>query len=179
MSWCLLDIGCRVQESAASLATNAIDRLAIAVTETLGDLLGTLATSWVRIRTPVLIDGSGSSVRVAGDHAPGADGVETVLSWVMYVAFGIMVLALIAAGVRMGAAHRDAARSVGQLGTVLGATILISAAAGITAAVVPATSVQGSAPVAYVQASLYWYMLAVAIVGVIAGGVKMAWQQRA
>ena len=44
MSCSLFDIGCRVEESAASLATNAIDRLAIAVTETLGDLMGTLAT---------------------------------------------------------------------------------------------------------------------------------------
>lgn len=50
MSCSLFDIGCRVEESAASLATNAIDRLAIAVTETLGDLMGTLATSWVRIQ---------------------------------------------------------------------------------------------------------------------------------
>ena len=179
MSCSLFDIGCRVEESAASLATNAIDRLAIAVTETLGDLMGTLATSWVRIQTPILIDGSGSTVRAAGDHAPGADGIETVLGWVMYGAFGIMVLALIAAGVRMGTAHRDASQHVGRIGTVLVATILISAATGITAAVVPASSVQGSAPVAYLQASLYWYMLAVAIVGVIAGAVKMAWQQRA
>ena len=102
-----------------------------------------------------------------------------MLGWVMYVSFGIMVLALIAAGVRLASARRDASEQVGRIGIVLLATILVSAAAGIVAAVAPAGSVQGSAPVAYIQASLYWYMLAVAMAGVMVGAVKMAWQQRA
>lgn len=175
----LFDWTCKVEASAASLATNALERLAIAVTETLGELMGTLATSWVRISTPVLIGGGGTSMRSAGEHAGAAAGVETVLGWVMYVSFGIMVLALIAAGVRLASARRDASEHVGRIGIVLLATILVSAAAGIVAAVAPAGSVQGSAPVAYIQASLYWYMLAVAMAGVMVGAVKMAWQQRA
>lgn len=180
MSCGLFEFTCKFEESAASLATNAIDRLAIAVTETLGQLMGTLATSWVQVRTPVLVGGSGGSpMRTAGERAPDAAGIETVLGWVMYVAFGIMVLSLIIAGVRLAGARRDPEGSVGRIGIVLLATILVSAAIGIVAAVAPAGSVQGSAPVAYLQASLYWYMLAVAAIGVIAGAVKMAWQQRA
>lgn len=176
----LFDWKCHAGEGAASLATNAIDRLAIAVTETLGQLMGTLATAWVRIKTPVLVGGTGGSpMRTAGEHAPGAGGIETVLGWVMYVAFGIMVAALIIAGVRLASLQRDPEGAVGRVGIVLLATILVSGAVGIVAAVAPARSVQGSAPVAYLQASLYWYMLAVAAIGVIAGAVKMAWTQRA
>ena len=175
----LFDIKCKVTEGATTAATNALERLADAVTQTLGELMGTLATSWVRINTPVLIGGGGTSMRSAGEHAGAAEGVETVLGWVMSVSFGIMVLALIAAGVRLASARRDASEQVGRIGIVLLATILVSAAAGIVAAVAPAGSVQGSAPVAYIQASLYWYMLAVAITGVMVGAVKMAWQQRA
>ncbi len=175
----LFDFRCKLTEGTASLATSALDRLAIAVTETLGELMGTLATAWVRINTPLLIGGGGgSSMRAAGDHAPGADGIETVLGWVMSIAFGIMVLSLIAAGVRVAAVRRNAAEHVGSIGIVLVATIVVSASVGIVSAVAPTGSVQGSAPVAYLQASLYWYMLVVAAIGVIAGGVKMAWQQR-
>lgn len=175
----LFDLRCRLTDGAASLANNALDRLAIAVTETLGELMGTLATAWVRIKTPLLIGGSGgSSMRTAGEQAPAADGVETVLSWVMTIAFGIMVLSLIAAGVRLAVVRRNPTEHVGAIGTVLVATIVVSAAVGIVSAVAPAGSVQGSAPVAYLQASLYWYMLAVAAIGVIVGGVKMAWRQR-
>lgn len=176
----LFDWKCHAGEGAASLATNAIDRLAIAVTETLGQLMGTLATAWVRIKTPVLVGGTGGSpMRTAGEHAPGADGIETVLGWTMWVAFGIMILALIFAGVRLASMRRDPEGAVGRVGIVLLATILVSGAVGIVAAVAPAGSVQGSAPVAYLQASLYWYMLAVAAIGVVAGAVKMAWAQRA
>ncbi len=175
----LFDFRCKLTEGTASLATSALDRLAIAVTETLGELMGTLATAWVRINTPLLIGGGGGSLmRAAGDHAPGADGVETVLGWVMSIAFGIMVLSLIAAGVRLAAVRRNAAEHVGSIGIVLVATIVVSASVGIVSAVAPTGSVQGSAPVAYLQASLYWYMLVVAAIGVIAGGVKMAWQLR-
>ena len=36
-----------------------------------------------------------------------------------------------------------------------------------------------SDPVAYIQGHLWWYMTALAVCGVLAGSVRMAWEQRA
>src|SRR5436309_2214002 len=38
---------------------------------------------------------------------------------------------------------------------------------------------QPSDPVAFIQAHLWWYMTALAVMGVLVGSARMAWQQRA
>ena len=84
------------------------------------------------------------------------------------------------AGVRMGLGHRhEGQKHVDRLGVILVATIIISAAVGLVTAIAPAVNSPGSPTVAFIQNSLWWYMIAVAVVGVISGAVRMAWEQRA
>ena len=71
-------------------------------------------------------------------HAADVGGINTVLGWATWIAFGICVLSLIVAGVRMGLGHRhEGQRHVDRIGVVLVATIIVSAAVGLVTAIAP------------------------------------------
>ena len=76
-----------------------------------------------------------------------------------------------AVGVLADAVGEGVAKALASLGTVwvkIG-TPNVTTADGVTA----------SPTVAFVQSQLWWYMAAAAILGVIIGGARMAWEQRA
>lgn len=176
----LLDLECKAKEWAASTIGDAITKMADAVLEAVGKAVASLGTMWVNIGTPTLTGGGGSAGVSPGDHAADVGGINTVLAWATWIAFGICVLSLIVAGVRMGLGHRhEGQRHVDRIGVVLVATIIVSAAVGLVTAIAPAVSSSGSPTVAFVQNSLWWYMVAVAVLGVIFGAGRMAWEQRA
>ncbi len=176
-----LDWKCSAAEGIVGAIADGLEGIANSVLQGVGKVMGEIAVMWVKIKTPVLINGAGAADRTAGDHVDAGGGFAEVLGWVQAFAFGVMVLCLIAAGVRLATGERHETRdSVRRIGTVLLATIIVAAAASLARGVLdPALFSRGSAPVAYIQGSLYWYMGGVTIIGIIVGAVRLAWTQRA
>lgn len=185
-----------VDSAINSTITESMTKAFDAVMEGVGKAVSSLGTIWVNIGTPNLTARSGTENayqaeisplpdvpqdgRTPGDHAPIVEGINVVLGWSMWIAFGVCVLALIATGVRMGMGHQgEGRRHIDRISVILVATIIISAAVGIATAVAPAFRSRGSNAVAYIQDSLWWYMIAFAAFGIVVGSVRMAWEQRA
>ena len=172
----VFDPFCKLKEWASSTIGDAIGNLADGVMEAFGKAIASLGTIWVKIGTPNLT--GGASVVPAGDP-PGTTGIDTVLGYATWIAFGIAVLGLIAAGVRLALSRSgQTQQAVERIGIVLIAVILVSASVGIvTALLTPGR--RGSPTVSFLQNSLWYYTLAVAVLGVIVAGARMAWEQRA
>ncbi len=176
----IVDLECKVKEFAASTIGDALTKTADAVLEAVGKVVASLGTMWVNIGTPTLTGGGGSAGVSPGDHAANASGINTILGWAMWIAFGICILSLMVAGARMGLSHRyEGQKHVDRIGVILTSTIIISASVGLVTAIAPAVGSSGSPTVAFIQNSLWWYMIAVAVLGVIIGAGRMAWEQRA
>lgn len=149
--------------------------------------MGSVASLW--LNTPYIdVKASSGPVPVgvrSGEHAShavgGVDVVNSVLGWVMWIALGVCVLSLILAGVRMAwhARSGDSQQHIDRLGTILFATILISGCVGLVTGVLQPGDSQGSTGVAFIQNATWWYTVAFGAFGVIVGGVRMAWEQRA
>ena len=171
-----LDFTCRAREWAGSAIGDAIANLADGVMEAFGHAIGALGTIWVTIDTPNLT--GGASVVPTGEP-PGTAGIDRVLGYATWIAFGVAVLGLIAAGVRLALSRSgQTQQAVERIGVVLIAVILISASVGIVTALLnPGRT--ASPTVSFLQNSLWYYTLAVAVLGVITAGARMAWEQRA
>lgn len=160
---------------------DAIENLANAVLEAFGKAVGSLGTLWVNVGTPNLTGTGGRSSIAAGTTAPNSDGIITVLGWVTWVAIvtaGISIIllgALIATRMRNG----EGFQAAGRVGIVLGAIFLMSGATALVSGLLPRGPQGAGGAVLFLQSSLWWYMGAAAVVSVIIGGVRMAWEQRA
>ena len=175
-----IDFDCKAKDFVASSIGDALTKTADAILEAVGKAVASLGTMWVNIGTPTLTGGAGSGGVSPGDHAANAGGINTVLGWATWIAFGICVMSLMVAGVRMGLGHRhEGQKHADRISVILVATIIISAAVGLVTAIAPAVGSNGSPAVAFIQNSLWWYMIAVAVIGVIVGAGRMAWEQRA
>lgn len=172
----LTEVDCKLKEWAASTIGDAIGNLADGVMEAFGKAIGALGTVWVKIGTPNL---TGGATTVPTGEPPGTAGIDTVLGYATWIAFGIAVLGLIVAGVRLALSRTgQTQQAVERIGVVLIAVILISASVGIvTALLTPGRT--ASPTVSFLQNSLWYYTLAVAVLGVIVAGARMAWEQRA
>lgn len=173
----VLDFACKAEELAKSAIGGAIEDMATAVSEAVGKVLASLGTMWVNVGTPNLTGGGPSS---AVGTPPGVAGLSTVLGYVTWVALALMIVSLFILGaqwaIRM---RRGDGGGVGKLGVILGATVLVSAAAALVSAVLPSSPRGGSSTVAFLQGSLWWYVGAAAVLSVIVGATRMAWEQRA
>ncbi|WP_407792087.1 MULTISPECIES: hypothetical protein [Actinomycetes] len=69
--------------------------------------------------------------------------------------------------------------AVGRAGIILGAVVLISGASSLVSTLIAAGPTGAGGAVAFLQAGLWWYMGALAVLSVIIGGARMAWEQRA
>lgn len=108
------------------------------------------------------------------------DKINELLGLTEWIAFGICVLSLIVIGARMGWQHRhEGQQHVDRVMMVLVATVIVSGSVGLVTALVPPLQSRDSSAVAFIQNSLWWYMIAVAVFGVIVGAARMAWEQRA
>lgn len=65
-----------------------------------------------------------------GSAPPGFDKFTTILGWGKWIALGILVMALIGAGVMMAVGNRrgEGGEHAGRIGWVLGGVIVVSAA---------------------------------------------------
>lgn len=179
--WSFFNPMCHVSEGVQAVVGDAIENMANAVMEAFGKAVASLGTIWVHLGTPNLTGSGGSSSISAGSSAPNSGNITTVLSYVTWISFAVAVLSLFALGAIIATRMRagEGIAAVGKIGLVLGAVVLISAASAIVSGLMPSGPNNASGAVLFLQSSLWWYMGAAAIVSVVIGGARMAWEQRA
>lgn len=175
------DITCAASNLAQSAIGDAIDNMATAVMEATGKVVASLGTVWVNIGTPNLTGAGGSSSLPVGSTAPGSENLTTILGYVMWIALAICVMSLVGLGATLAIRHRsgEGVAVIGRVGIVLGAVVLISGASALVAGLMPTTPTNAGGAVAFLQSGLWWYTAAAAVLSVIIGGIRMAWEQRA
>src|SRR5690606_40053304 len=117
----------------------------------------------------------------AGSSAPSAGNITTVLGYVTWISLVVAIISLMILGALIATRMRagEGIAAVGKVGLVLGAVVLISGASALVTGLLPAGPSNAGGAVLFLQSSLWWYMGAAAIVSVIIGGARMAWEQRA
>lgn len=175
------EVGCNLGNWVESTVGDAIENMANAVVEAFGRAIGSLGTVWVHIGTPNLTGSGGSSAIDAGSSAPDSANVTSVMGYVMWISLGIAVLALFILGALIATRMRagEGIAAVGRVGLVLSAVVLIAGAGAIVAGLMPSGPRNAGGAVLFLQSGLWWYMGAAAVVSVIIGGARMAWEQRA
>ena len=181
MACSLGDPAACVGDLASSAIGNAIDNMAKAVQEAFGKAVASLGTVWVNIGTPNLTGSGGTTSITAGSSAPNSEGITTVLGYVTWVSLAICAVAMIILGMIVAARLRsgEGIAAVGRAGIILGAVVLISGASSLVSTIIAAGPSGAGGAVAFLQAGLWWYMGALAVLSVIIGGARMAWEQRA
>ncbi|WP_158251532.1 hypothetical protein [Cryobacterium sp. M91] len=94
----------------------------------------------------------------------------------------LAVLSIIALGATIALRSRrgEGFRHVGTLGVIFIAILLISGASALIGGLLGANAPEGSSTtVGFLQNSLWYYVGGLAILSVIIGGIRMAWEQRA
>lgn len=160
---------------------DAIENLANAVLEAFGKAVASLGTLWVNVGTPNLTGTGGGSSIAAGTTAPNSDGIITVLGWVTWISIIVAGISIVLLGALIATRMRNGEgfQAAGRLGIVLGAVFLMSGATALVSGLLPRGPQGAGGTVLFLQSSLWWYMGAAAVVSVIIGGVRMAWEQRA
>lgn len=173
---------CYAQDGPDAAVGGPIENMANAVVEAYGKAVASMGTVWMHIGTPDLTaSGAETSAIAAGASAPDSTHITTVLNYVMWVSLAVAVLSLFALGgliaVRMRAGEGVVA--LGRVGLVLGATVLISASSALISGFMPAQPNNAGGAVLFLQSGLWWYMGAAAVLSVMIGSARMAWEQRA
>lgn len=161
-------------------SNDAVQELANRVLEGFGKALASIGTMWVAVPTPVLTAGGGTT-RLPTNQ-PGSDAFTTILSYVTYIGLALAVLSIIALGAMIALRSRrgEGMRSIGALGLIFIAIMLISGASALVGALLGGTAPGGSSStVGFLQNSLWYYVGGLAVLSVIIGGIRMAWEQRA
>ena len=160
---------------------DAIENMANAVMEAFGKAVASLGTLWVNVGTPNLTGSGGSSAITPGSSAPNAANITTVLGYVTWVSFAVAAMSLVILGALIATRIRrgEGFAAVGRIGVILGAVILIGGATGLVSGLLPSGPSGAGGAVLFLQSSLWWYMGAGAVVSIIIGGIRMAWEQRA
>jgi type IV secretion system protein TrbL len=177
------DLLCTITDGVAAVvskaANDSLQEMANATLEAYGRAMTSLGTAWVRVPTPVLTSGSGSTVTTT---PPAGAAFTQILNYVSYVSLVICILSVVGFGIMLAVRGRrgDGQAMVGRLGFALGAVVLITGASAVVSAILPNSAPGGSSTtVGFLQSSLWFYVGGLAILSVIVGGVRMAWTQRA
>lgn len=175
------DPSCWANDWVSGAIGSAIEDLAKGVVEAYGKAVASLGTIWVNIGTPNLTGTGGGSSISAGSSAPNSEGIITVLGWVTWIAVVIAGISIILLGALIATRMRNGEgfQAAGRIGIVLGAIFLMSGATALVSGLLPRGPQGAGGAVLFLQSSLWWYMGAAAVVSVIIGGVRMAWEQRA
>ncbi|AWB88143.1 hypothetical protein C3E77_15305 (plasmid) [Mycetocola zhujimingii] len=150
------------------------------VVEAFGKAVASMGTMWVNVPTPVLTAGDGTTETLT--NPPGGDEFTTILSYVTYIGLALAVLSIIALGALIAIRTRrgEGMRNVGALGVIFIAVILISGASALVGALLGSSAPEGSSStVGFLQNSLWYYVGGLAVLSIIIGGIRMAWEQRA
>ncbi|MEE6289296.1 hypothetical protein V2J52_16705 [Georgenia sp. MJ173] len=177
-----LDFGCKAAQLASSAIGDAIENMANAVMEAFGKAIASLGTVWVHIGTPNLTGTGGSSGLSAGDSAPVAGAaITTVMGYVTWISLAVAILSLFALGALVATRMRagEGIAAVGRVGLILAAVVLVAAASALVTGVLPSGPRNAGGAVLFLQSGLWWYMGAAAVVSVVIGAARMAWEQRA
>ncbi len=160
---------------------DAIENMANAVLEAYGKAITSLGTMWVNIGTPNLTGDGGSSAIGAGSAPPLAENVTTVLGYVTWVALAVVGVSVVILGMMIAAKMRqgEGVAAIGRLGLILGGVILIAGASALVSALIPGGPTGASGAVLFLQSAIWWLVGGLAVLSVIVGGVRMAWEQRA
>lgn len=172
---------CLASDWVESTVGDAIDNMAQAVLEAVGRAVASLGTVWVNVGTPNLTSTGGSSSVAAGSAAGNASNITTVLGYVTWISLAIAVIALFILGGLIATRMRsgEGVAAVGRIGLVLAAVVMVAAASSLVGGLLPDRPQRVAGTVAFLQSSLWWYMGAAAVLSVIIGGLRMAWEQRA
>jgi type IV secretion system protein TrbL len=169
-----------VSGAVSAAANDSVQQLANDVLQGFGKAIASIGTMWVAVPTPVLTAGSGTTKSLG--NPPGSDAFTTILSYVTYIGLTVAVLSIIGLGAMIALRSRrgEGFRNVGALGVVFIAILLISAASALVGALLGKTAPEGSSStVGFLQNSLWYYVGGLAILSIIIGGIRMAWEQRA
>src|SRR5690606_34129048 len=123
-----------------------------------------------------------SSGVTAGDMAPASGAtITTVMGYVTWISLAVAMLSLFALGALVATRMRagEGIAAVGRVGLILGAVVLVAAASALVSGVLPAGPRNAGGEVLFLQSGLWWYMGAAAVVSVVIGAARMAWEQRA
>jgi exosortase/archaeosortase len=76
---------------------------------------------------------------LAGVQPPGTEGINTIISWVTWIAFSICILGVIIAGAMMAIGQRrgEGGEHAARLGWVLAACVVIASATALVGALLP------------------------------------------
>ena len=176
------EVGCNLGNWVESTVGDAIENMANAVVEAFGKAIASLGTVWVHIGTPNLTGTGGSSPLAAGDVAPASGAtITTVMGYVTWISLAVAILSLFALGALVATRMRagEGIAAVGRVGLILGAVVLVAAASALVSGVLPAGPRNAGGAVLFLQSGLWWYMGAAAVVSVVIGAARMAWEQRA
>lgn len=178
-SW--FSVSCLTGEIGKNAVSGAIEDMAQAVLGAVSNTIASLGTMWVNIGTPNLTDTGGESSVSAGSSAPDAENITAVLGYITWISLGLAVLSLFILGAVIATRMRagEGIAAVGKIGLLLVAVVLISSASALIAGLLPSGPSSASGAVLFLQSGLWWYMGAAAVVSVIIGGARMAWEQRA
>ena len=169
-----------VRYTATGTSDDPIQALTDSVIEAFDSAVASVDRMWVATPTPVLSSGGGAPT--GGGPPPGSESFTTILDYVTYAGLVIAVLSLIALGALVAVRMRRGAglQNLGALGAVFAGVLLISAASAIVARILaPSASGDSSSTVGFLQDSLWFYVGGLAVLSVIIGGIRMAWEQRA
>jgi len=175
------DLACYGSNIASSALGNAIDNMAKAVQEAFGKAVASLGTIWVNIGTPNLTGSGSDSSLAAGSSAPNSGNITTVLGYATWIALAVCVISIVILGAIIATRMRagEGIAAVGRVGLVLAAVVFISGASAIVTGLMPSGPNGAGGAVAFLQSGLWWYMGAAAVISVIIGAARMAWEQRA
>jgi type IV secretion system protein TrbL len=167
-------------EIVSAAANDSLKELMNRTLEGFGAAVASMGSMWVQVPTPVLTAGDGSTT--GGGTPPGSEAFGTILNYVTYIGLTVAVLSLIALGALITVRVRrgEGVRSVGALGIIFFAVMLISGASALVGGLLSSSAPEGSSSaVGFLQNSLWFYVGGLAVLSVILGGIRMAWEQRA
>ncbi|MFL1376271.1 hypothetical protein [Nocardiopsis protaetiae] len=175
---CGINIKCHFDNAVTSI----MDDIKKEFEKAVGDVVKTMLTFWIESPTRELSSGDASAA--GGITSPGGTTaqVSELLGYVTWIGLGVAVLSLMILGATLALARSrgEGGQYLNKMTLVIGSVALIGGASSLISMLIGAmggTSAGGAA--GFLQSRLMFYVGVAAIISVIVGGVKMAWEQRA
>ncbi|PPF42870.1 hypothetical protein C5B85_14930 [Pseudoclavibacter sp. AY1F1] len=176
------DFDCYSKEIASTVWTRTREALQNDVNEWVAEQLSTLGTMWVDVPTPDLgTTGAPAGSAVAAPTGDVETHLTTVLGYVSWISGTVAVIGLVILAVMVGLRIRsgDGIPFHGKLIAVLAGGVLIAGSSSLVSALIPTAPAASTNTATFLQSSTWWLAGVCAIVSVMIGGARMAWEQRA
>lgn len=166
-----------VTDPVGTISGGVFDDLREMVNAGIVEMVTFLATMWDKVPTPNI---TGESQAADTSRSAGALSITTVLDYTMYVGFALVMAAVIGIGAMMAVQIRqgEGINFTGRLTKALFGAVLIGGAGSIAAALGKQVTLTGSATIVFVQDELFWVAIAIVVVSIIIGGIRMAVDQQ-